>query len=313
MRFKRKISDIYSSLALFASGFLYCFVYIGDDVYGGTQPLSRVRDNVFLIGIFSTLSEKHKMETIAKTMLGKDLPVSTKNHLCGLNQFLISKKPNRCRIIYTFVVGGNSSASTTVNMNSRDVVISDVTSFEFDLTVLNIKENMNDGKTPSWFYYTSLIIDDDIDYVAKLDLDTFISIPNLLRTVMYDLPKRNDLIELSVYGGVLMDFFACGGMKLKAQCGPIRKKYFMSGQFYFVSYDIVLDTALWKQDITRRFEDLDFGLRVWNHKRSLNAITFNKQNFWIHYVKNLSEWNQIFLKVKRENWNISIPYQDNIK
>jgi Galactosyltransferase len=274
---------------------------------------SHVRKNVFLLGIFGTLKDTKKMDFSKSTMLEGPFPYNVKQRICGLSQFLRNKKPGRCQILYTFVVGGNDSASTTVDMTKENVVIPLDMEYAFDLTILNIRENMNDGKTPSWFYYASLIVGSDIDYVAKIDLDTFISIPILLNMVNDELPMRNTLSSPSIYGGVMMDYFACGGIKLNKQCRPIKKKLFMSGQFYFISYDIVQDTSLWKQTIVRRFEDLDFGIRVWKYRRSLKAFTFNKYNFWIHYVKDEHEWRKTYHQTMHDSWNINVTYATNIK
>lgn len=98
-----------------------------------------------------------------------------------------------CTFVYTFVIGGNldkdaptilvdkslpllASSKTDKRRVTRDVKLSNRKHKFGDMTMLNIKENMNEGKSQTWFYYGSVVaeqlgVQDGIDYVAKLDAD----------------------------------------------------------------------------------------------------------------------------------------------
>ena len=44
---------------------------------------------------------------------------------------------------------------------------------EPDMTLLNIRENMNEGKSQTWMKYAATIAEEyDLDYVAKCDADS---------------------------------------------------------------------------------------------------------------------------------------------
>ena len=89
--------------------------------------------------------------------------------------------------MYTFVVGANSNGPTNLvdyNNSSHPLILdvseipsqyafsntsdasdNDVT--EKDITFLNIKENMEEGKTPTWFLVANTLVKEyDIDYIT---------------------------------------------------------------------------------------------------------------------------------------------------
>lgn len=258
-------------------------------------------------------------------MLGPDLPEDVKTRLCSLQDYLHDVKgASACQILYTFVVGGNASAPAAYPDAATDLVVENSTlaSLEPDVVLLNIRENMNEGKTPSWFHYTSTILHRKIDYVAKLDLDTLVSIPQLLEFVNQELPpaapagqrQNQHQVQLApprVFGGLLMDFEACGGKFYESRCKPAKGKIYMSGQFYFVSYDLVQHQSRWRTNNTfkeRKYEDLNFGVRIWAYPHPIKIIAFNPHMFWWHGYKNETLWMDGYNAMKASGWNISESY-----
>ena len=266
-----------------------------------------VRQPTFLLGIFCQLNDTKHREMTRSTMLGPDLPGEVKARLCSLHNYLSDRKVvSTCQIVYAFVVGGNASAPTAYPADAKDLVVKNRTlaSLEPDMILLNIKENMNHGKTPSWFHYASTLLDRKIDYVAKLDLDTLVSIPQLLTFINDELPIPNQRAPPRVFGGLLMDFHACGGYQVV--CKPVKGKVYMSGQFYFVSYDLVQHQSRWRTNdtfISREHEDLSFGIQIWAYPHPIKFIAFNPHLFWRHGCKNETLWMDRYNAMK-DGWNV---------
>jgi hypothetical protein len=243
------------------------------------------------------------------------LPLSVQSRVCSLTNFLNGIRPENgiCQIIYAFVTGvEDNSLPTEFAKFPVKLVIEEYLPSEPDVVALNIKENMNEGKTPSWFHFASTLINRGIDYVSKVDLDTLISLPQLLRFINDELPPRSASRPPRVYGGLLMDFEACGGKWWPAKCMPAQGKVYMSGQFYFASYDIVQHQSTWRLNRTfkeRKHEDLNFGVRVWAYPHPVKIIALNPSYFWYHGLKNESLWVQGFHRMKNlEQWNVNETY-----
>jgi Galactosyltransferase len=262
------------------------------------------RKTTFLLGIFSTFDEFKKREIIRKTMFGMDLPTESRNCLCNLNEFLNSThNMAHCQIIYTFVIGGGAHEKALLNPQHQ--LIAENNQSEADLTVLNIQENMNDGKTPSWFLFVSTVMGSRIDYVSKLDSDTFVSIPQLLLIIENDLPNRAKVPKPKVFGGNLMDFNDCGGnAKRRERCLPIRGKFYMAGQFYFISHDIVQLTHLWIDPTNHPDEDINFAYRIWKVNSSFTTLIYNDYLFWQHDLKSCEQFEEFSESVKNKSWRI---------
>ena len=64
-----------------------------------------------------------------------------------------------------------------------------------DITLLNIRENMNDGKSQSWIAYSSTVLatndeQSDFDYIAKWDDDSILLLPEYFQFVYTNLPSH---------------------------------------------------------------------------------------------------------------------------
>ncbi|XP_073010921.1 beta-1,3-galactosyltransferase pvg3-like [Typha latifolia] len=90
-----------------------------------------------------------------------------------------------------------------------------------DIIVLNCTENMDNGKTYTFFSSLPMISDVPYDYVMKTDDDTYVRLRNLV-DALKSLPREN------LYFGLMVP------------CLGISTKYnYMSGLGYIVSWDLV--------------------------------------------------------------------------
>ncbi|KAL3940063.1 MAG: hypothetical protein SGBAC_005319 [Bacillariaceae sp.] len=193
-----------------------------------------------LVGIFTTnlkQLERKQRNMIRKAYLSAYKKSETPNRICSLQDMLKKKvKPDECQFAYTFVVGANSSAPTEqVDTDDLDLIAiprDKMENPEPDMLYLNIRENMNNGKTETWFRYASLIVEHDLyfDYMAKMDTDTIL-FPYPLFRKMEKWPKYPN--NRRIYGGeynVKED-----GQKRKDLL--VGASYF-NGPFYWISPDI---------------------------------------------------------------------------
>jgi hypothetical protein len=122
-----------------------------------------------------------------------------------------------CQIIYTFVLGGYfqnvsyPNVTTEIptlrvyNTSEEPVTLNEMPSLpndarkavpfkdvadNSDVTILNIRENMNQGKTSTFVYWASLQARTyKIPYIAKCDSDTMLRLPTMVQFLHQELPK----------------------------------------------------------------------------------------------------------------------------
>ncbi len=211
------------------------------------SQLSRV-----LLGIFSTQSQT---DTLRRNLIRKSYLSTytilnevglaehneTTNRLCSLSDLIKNKKNSieECLIVYTFVIGAwdsdNMTAPTDLTRTSDSSVPYTVDfamkdNFEEDALYLNVRENMNDGKTNTWFRYASSIIPAEelrIDLIAKVDTDTVVFPKAFLEELDKELLAQHGIQRpaTNVYGG------------LGEVTHPNETPY-MQGGFYFLSRDV---------------------------------------------------------------------------
>ncbi|CAG8550501.1 7023_t:CDS:2 [Cetraspora pellucida] len=130
-----------------------------------------------------------------------------------------------------------------------------------DIVILNITENMNDGKTFEYFKWFAKHRDDN--YMLKLDDDTFLHLIHYYRELQ-DLPK-----ERVYYGNAL---------------GHYQGTYsYMGGAGYTLSRDLVVDIAgsHWASSNVKGDEDWRVGEWVCHLSR--------EKKYFVHYV-GFTEW-----------------------
>lgn len=300
--------------------------------YGHYSATGARASTRIVLGVFTTIEETERRRKLREYIFRN--PSRVDPRLCSLNEFLEWESKgidNGCRVLYTFVVGAGDPADAPPFYRSswgRPPVVpfDDVErwtsskvqgiAFEPDATYLNVRENMNEGKTPAWFKYASDLNEHGerlFDYAAKIDSDTLLSVPDLLHLLDNDLPVGED--AFNVYGGILCDQrVACERHDDDAKRDHCERtlhgRVYMTGQFYFLSADLAAYVGHDDQLVTRKAagaggkeqrrpkdennkderspysEDVDLALTLHDSNRVLRLVVLNNKNvFWLHNTK----------------------------
>ena len=116
------------------------------------------------------------------------------HRICSLNDVLlktVTLEEDHCQVAYAFFIGGNPSGPSELLFPNTSYPIrttaipktSTIRNDEHDVVYLNIRENQEDGKMPTWFKYASMVVEEQkypFDYIAKVDSDTLVFIPAFL-------------------------------------------------------------------------------------------------------------------------------------
>jgi len=252
--------------------------------------------------------------------------------ICKLDEVVKNKEllhhRDHCQIVYTFVLGGRGQhqnitervsysdqdpmevrppRSTSAN-GSFEQSLGDETSVslrnehqtEGDMVFLNIAENMNDGKSQTWFYFASSYMLERhgiyFDYIAKTDTDTLI-FPGTFKKVELDslpgYPKNQ-----RIYGG---------GHEFKPfDDGPKLGPTYMKGQLYFMSNDLARYITSKRCDrsyLSVGVEDKDHGAFVNSHPLPIVRHELRKRGVFRHPVKDLKNYQQIWDRYASEASN----------
>jgi hypothetical protein len=162
-----------------------------------------------LVGIFST--ETSSSSTLRKRILSL-FELRNDSRVCCFSDFLQlsddERDGSKCELIYTFVMGAvhqtyNDTYFPTeiAGKDERPLVINASGSNATKNTVfLNIRENMNEGKSQTWFNYATRVTDKyEIDYVAKCDEDSIFDLPKYFQFTSDYLPRAPD--NTGIYAG----------------------------------------------------------------------------------------------------------------
>lgn len=248
----------------------------------GLLELHRDKRVTFLIGIFSTLEEEELRTSVRSSFF-----VHRDGRVCSLQEYVKSGHRKKvCQILYTFVIGANPGGPTLILDDSSFRRTAAPETGEPDITWLNIRENMQDGKTQTWFSFAaSFTRRYEIDYVAKMDMDTVLDTRALLEFIDVNLPPKPKVPapdRRKRYGGLLQEFLACGSY---IHCQMLRGTVYMSGQFYFVSGDLaeyISSDVFNSSQLRTGFEDLDFGLWVFSYPATVNLVVMSGEMVWVH-------------------------------
>jgi len=244
-----------------------------------------------MIGIFTTIDDAERRTMIRSHWLDAEGVCAFQGR--PLHQ--VSALSDSCRIIYTFVHGTPGALSNSLH-GSAEYVAKNRKLNELDVTQLNIKENMEDGKTHTWFRYASTLTQVlGVDYVGKMDSDTWLDIERFIEFMDNDLPPapNSGLDNRKRYGGILIEGVACG-VKVNPHCKLLRGRAYMKGQFYFVSSDLA--KFIFESDYDRfmrvGYEDFDFGLHVMSYPGAINFVVMSGNILWVHdsTTKTLKGW-----------------------
>lgn len=226
-----------------------------------------------------------------------------------------------CEIIYTFVVGGKTEGRTFIrlpNVSSSDFFFSNQNlegnnrslsrGFTEDrkhgnITYLDIVENMDFDKSPTWLGYASSIMQDmEIDYVAKLDTDTLPLLDLYFRFVSQELPSPAG--SRRIMAGILADtvtffnhipqqHYRDRAHYMKQKFGSIPPHYYFRGEFYLLSkqlakdaYETYVTNFPEFPNWTRRHEDQIVSALVFTSQGPVTTVLLAKSEaFWKHPVK----------------------------
>ena len=283
----------------------------------------RKKKTTFLWGIMSTSSETDRIRrrTIRNTYLNyyyQNQNQTTENpyRICSLSDLQKGLVPlDRCQIAYTFVIGANpngyydlvdhrenSSIPLTISKpisnpsNNANNIHQDI---ESDVTYLNIRENMNRGKTQTWFLYATTVLEDwPFDYIAKVDSDTllfpskwFSFCDDVLNPFPYN--KR-------VYGGV--PIYKCGGKTRQHwQCRQYLGETYMSGELFFISSDVarfITSPTLDRSRLQLDHEDVTMANFIHELPGPVNQVTIFRSQQLFQHGKELKDPIQY-----QEHWN----------
>jgi hypothetical protein len=184
-------------------------------LFGPGIPMTKSKTirNRILIGIISTAANHVAMTY--RNRHRKLFALWNDTRVCSLHDFVQYEKqridnshynggdegsPSPCQIIYTFVIGGNPNG-TTLLLDHNETTPLTLPSMPYkprhkdtnrtDVTILNIRENMNNGKTPTFFYFALQVMrqfPNDIHYAMKCDSDAMLRLTSFLQFVDTELP-----------------------------------------------------------------------------------------------------------------------------
>jgi hypothetical protein len=168
---------------------------------------------------------------------------------------------------------------------------------ESDVTLLNIRENMNEGKSQTWFSYAeTLATSHGIHYLVKTDTDTVIF-----------LDKYFDFVDQHLYPAPYNRYILAGYFVDKWWWGTnldempmnafLKKKYgrafhvYAAGQWYLMSPDLARmvreEASVVNQKELAAVEDHDISYMIFRRcNRPLHLVVIAlKEQHWQHRVK----------------------------
>jgi len=239
--------------------------------------------------------------------------------VCSLPEF--KQKPigerYTCEFIYTFVIGANPNESPELVDGSRPMEVQrpirggvshDLN--EPDMTLLNIRENMNEGKSQTWMHYGAQIAEQyDLDYVTKCDADTMFHLHEFFVFAYKHLPPAP--YNSMMYVGALRD--KAYWPKHETEEERIRyESYFgnnyegvhlyVAGQIYIMSRDLAKfvgqEALANKCSYCEGHEDHDISAMAFhNTKEPIKLLVIGRSHrFWEHPVKGEPRWKRIWAR-----------------
>lgn len=237
--------------------------------------------------------------------------------VCSLPEF--KKKPVAeryvCELIYTFVIGANPDASPELVDGSRPMevqrpvigVSKDLN--EPDMTLLNIRENMNEGKSQTWMHYGAQIATQyDLDYVAKCDADSIFHLHEFFHFAYKNMPPAP--YNSHMYIGALRD--KAYWPKHATEKERVRyESYFgtnydgvhlyVAGQMYMLSTDLAAfvgrEALEHKCSYCEGHEDHDISAMAFHSTEPVKLVVVGRSHrFWEHPVKGEPRWKRIWAR-----------------
>ena len=133
---------------------------------------------------------------------------------------------------------------------------------------MDIKENMENGKSVSYFKYASSLTNlYGIDYIGKTDSDSLFEMKFFYELLEAELPPKP--YNRRMYGGPAWGNFDTSGV-------------YAAGQFYFMSADladyvsnVLTPEQRKKMTSSKPTEDMDMGTFVYSHPRPIKFVNLS--------------------------------------
>jgi len=255
-----------------------------------------------LMGIFSTMSSRTdaRYRSLFRELFQANHPY--RDRICPL-----SNVHDSCELIYTFVLGANPNTTTTEIRTGPDaesfLFQGSVAAFaedaaEGDYTFLNIRENMDEGKTPTWWAFVSHILQKyELDYAAKCDSDTILLLDGLFGFAeTYLPPKTHRRILLGKFSDSMLyqNLLPSGQVDrqrkyLEGKFGSHTLHWFAQGQFYLLSAQLIQDIQVEIANFPGfvvNFEDQVLSMMALKSAGLIELLVLaESEHFWLHKFK----------------------------
>ena len=240
----------------------------------------------FLLGIPTVLDEVDRRKAVRETYLSFYQDISSQqepNRICSLVAILRQLVSlQECQLIYVFFVGGSPHGPTELvapNI-SFPMTINSTLEGEDDVIFLNIRENLEDGKSQTFFKYASMIVAKDVpvDYIGKIDSDTLLFVPEFLDFCKQNLPRRPH--NRLVYGGNPHLAGSCDPAVNDTHPCPLELvgEVYMGGSFYWMSPDLadfISSDRVPRAKLAIRHEDVDVGNFIFTYSQVYKDAPWN--------------------------------------
>mmetsp|Transcript_21278 Transcript_21278/g.31509 ORF Transcript_21278/g.31509 Transcript_21278/m.31509 type:complete len:348 (+) Transcript_21278:86-1129(+) len=270
-----------------------------DSIYDSARSLFvDPQKTSMLIGIFSTTGSKysHRRDYIRDTFLGQDEP-----RLCTIQEFIrqTEESPQKrvCQVAYTFVIGAGGHDRPTDHDDNEPLTVDNdqFGNSEDDCTYLNVMENMEDGKSPTYLKFGANIANQyGIDYILKTDDDSVISFNAVFDWIDSELPPSP--YNRRIYGGA-------------PRLSRVKNTIYSAGEFYFMSADLAdyVGNVLTAGDRlslmnSRPIEDLDMGTFVFSNPRPIKFVSMDQKKIWSHPKKTEDEYRTEWDATTKSGW-----------
>ena len=265
-----------------------------------------------LVGIFSmnTAEDSRRRNVIRQTWISHYYQTTsdTPHRICSLQNLLSNATiASECQLAYVFVIGGNPNGSTSLlklddhqNTTTSTWPLSthcqlqdngsEVANNDGDTVCLNIQENMNNGKSESWFYYAASSMDRHyFEYIGKMDSDTLPHVDSLMDQLDRLPPFPN---HVRTYGGNWQ-------IKPSVKAFHVGPAY-MGGAIYFLSTDLAryLGSRSFK-GFRRSEEDKAIGNYVHSHPLPIRRVRW-PVTIRQHPLKSPNEYKRQWVKQQQQ-------------
>jgi Galactosyltransferase len=237
--------------------------------------------------------------------------------VCSLPEFKSKPADQRylCELIYTFVIGANPKAAPELVDGSRPMEVRrpirgvSVDLNEPDMTLLNIRENMNEGKSQTWMHYGAQIAEEyDLDYVAKCDTDTLFHLHEFFHFAYKNMPPAP--YNSMMYIGALRDkaYWPKKNsekerIRLESYFGNVYEgvHLYVAGQLYIMATDLAKFVGKEALENSCRYceghEDHDISAMAFHSPEPVKLVCVGRSHrFWEHPVKGEPRWKRIWAR-----------------